>query len=56
MDDLSLVQLAVLAAALLGGARTAEDVATELGFDIEEVLRACGDLEAAGYLTWTSLH
>jgi len=52
-DGLSSLHVLVLGCAYLGNARTAEDVALELGLDVREILRVCAELEAAGYLAWT---
>jgi hypothetical protein len=52
-DGLSSLHILVLGFAYLGHARSAEDVALELGLDVREILRVCAELEAAGYLAWT---
>jgi hypothetical protein len=52
-DRFSSLHLLVLGVAYEGRARTAEDVARELGLEVGEILRVCTDLEAAGFLAWT---
>jgi hypothetical protein len=55
-DGLSGLHLLVLGVAYAGRARTAEDVASELGLDVGEILRVCTELEAAGFLAWAPPH